>query len=224
MTDCIFCKIAQGQIPSKIAYEDESVMAFYDQDPQAPVHVLVIPKEHIASAMEITPENSQAVAKIFEAIPKIAADLGLENGFRVVNNCGKDGMQTVQHLHFHLLGKKKMGWPPYPPSNPGGTSRSSVTLEQGKTRVAGESGHTGVRRPKAACAARSSLPGFLSREKGKTGTKRPPRTESFWLELNKAAALRRAPRQEALCQAFLQERKEKLEQSAPRGQRVFGSS
>ena len=75
---------------------------------------MVIPKEHIASAMEITPENSQAVAKIFEAIPKIAADLGLENGFRVVNNCGKDGMQTVQHLHFHLLGKKKMGWPPYP--------------------------------------------------------------------------------------------------------------
>ena len=96
MNDCIFCKIAQGQIPSKIAYEDENVMAFYDQDPQAPVHVLVIPKEHIASA-----------------IPKIAADLGLENGFRVVNNCGKDGMQTVQHLHFHLLGKRQMGWPPF---------------------------------------------------------------------------------------------------------------
>ena len=80
MNDCIFCKIAQGQIPSKIAYEDENVMAFYDQDPQAPVHVLVIPKEHIASAMEIT----------------------------------KDGMQTVQHLHFHLLGKRQMGWPPFP--------------------------------------------------------------------------------------------------------------
>ena len=101
MNDCIFCKIAQGQIPSKIAYEDENVMAFYDQ-------------EHIASAMEITPENSGLIAKVWEAIPKIAADLGLENGFRVVNNCGKDGMQTVQHLHFHLLGKRQMGWPPFP--------------------------------------------------------------------------------------------------------------
>ena len=114
MTDCIFCKIAQGQIPSKIAYEDENVIAFYDQDPQAPVHVLVIPKEHIASAMEVTPENSGLIARVWEAIPKIAADLDLENGFRVVNNCGKDGMQTVQHLHFHLLGKKQMGWPPFP--------------------------------------------------------------------------------------------------------------
>ena len=94
MTDCIFCKIAQKQIPSKIAYEDDAVIAFYDQDPQAPVHVLVIPKEHIASAMEIAPENSAVVAKVFEAIPKIAQELGLENGFRVVNNCGKDGMQT----------------------------------------------------------------------------------------------------------------------------------
>lgn len=116
MTDCIFCKIAQKQIPSKIAYEDDAVIAFYDQDPQAPVHVLVIPKEHIASAMEITPENSAVVAKVFEAIPKIAQELGLENGFRVVNNCGKDGMQTVQHLHFHLLGKQQMGWPPFPPA------------------------------------------------------------------------------------------------------------
>ena len=95
MTDCIFCKIAQKQIPSKIAYEDDAVIAFYDQDPQAPVHVLVIPKEHIASAMEIAPENSAVVAKVFEAIPKIAQELGLENGFRVVNNCGKDGMQTA---------------------------------------------------------------------------------------------------------------------------------
>ena len=114
MNDCIFCKIALGQIPAKVAYEDEDVFAFYDQDLQAPVHVLVIPKEHIASALEITPENSALVAKVWEAIPKIARDLGLENGFRVVNNCGKDGMQTVQHLHFHLLGKKKMGWPPFP--------------------------------------------------------------------------------------------------------------
>ncbi len=80
------------------------------------MHVLVIPKEHIASAMEIAPENSAVVAKVFEAIPKIAQELGLENGFRVVNNCGKDGMQTVKHLHFHLLGKRQMGWPPFPPT------------------------------------------------------------------------------------------------------------
>ncbi len=115
MTDCIFCKIAQGQIPSKTVYEDDQLIAFCDQDPQAPVHVLIIPKEHIASAMEITPENSGVVAHIFETVPKIAQEMGLENGFRLVNNCGRDGMQSVQHLHFHLLGKRKMGWPPFPP-------------------------------------------------------------------------------------------------------------
>ena len=114
MADCIFCKIANGEIPSNKVYEDEQTLAFYDLDPQAPVHVLLIPKEHIASAMEITPENSGAVAHIFEVAAKLAVELGLENGFRVVNNCGKDGMQSVQHLHFHLLGKKRMGWPPFP--------------------------------------------------------------------------------------------------------------
>ena len=114
MQDCLFCMIAKGDIPSNKVYEDESVLAFRDINPQAPTHILVIPKEHIASAMEITPENSGLIAKVWEAIPKIAADLGLENGFRVVNNCGKDGMQTVQHLHFHLLGKRQMGWPPFP--------------------------------------------------------------------------------------------------------------
>ena len=112
--DCLFCKIIAGEIPSKTVYEDAEILAFCDIQPQAPVHVLVIPKEHIASAMEITPENSGLIAKVWEAIPKIAADLGLENGFRVVNNCGKDGMQTVQHLHFHLLGKRQMGSPPFP--------------------------------------------------------------------------------------------------------------
>ena len=116
MCDCIFCKIANHEIPSTVVYEDDQVYAFYDIDPQAPVHFLVIPKEHIASAMEITPENSGLIAKVWEAIPKIAADLGLENGFRVVNNCGKDGMQTVQPLHFHLLGKRQTGWPPFPPA------------------------------------------------------------------------------------------------------------
>lgn len=115
MSDCIFCKIANGEIPANKAYEDETVLAFYDLDPQASVHVLVIPKEHIASAAEITPENSAVVAHIFEVIGKLSKDLGLANGFRVVNNCGKDGMQSVQHLHFHLLGGQTMGWPPFPP-------------------------------------------------------------------------------------------------------------
>ncbi|MBC8532880.1 histidine triad nucleotide-binding protein [Yeguia hominis] len=110
--DCIFCKIAAKEIPSNLVYEDEQVCAFYDLDPQAPVHVLIIPKAHIASAQEITPENSAAVAHIFEVAAKLAADLGLENGFRIVNNCGKDGQQTVQHLHFHLLGGRQMQWPP----------------------------------------------------------------------------------------------------------------
>lgn len=114
MSDCIFCKIANGEIPSNKVYEDSRVVAFHDLDPQAPVHVLLIPKEHIASALEITPENSAMVAHIFEVAAKLAGELGLENGFRIVNNCGKDGMQSVQHLHFHLLGKRQMGWPPFP--------------------------------------------------------------------------------------------------------------
>ena len=113
MTDCIFCKIAQGQIPSKIAYEDESVMAFYDQDPQAPVHFLAIPKEHIPSANDITEENSAIVTYLFQVIAKVAAQEGLaENGYRIVNNCGEDGQQTVKHLHFHVLGGRKLAWPP----------------------------------------------------------------------------------------------------------------
>ena len=112
MNDCIFCKIAQGQIPSKIAYEDENVMAFYDQDPQAPVHVLVIPKAHIASPAHITPENSAVVAHVFEVIASLAGTLGLENGYRVVTNCGADGGQSVPHLHFHVLGRRSLAWPP----------------------------------------------------------------------------------------------------------------
>ncbi len=116
--DCVFCKIAAGEIPSTKVYEDETVLAFKDLDPQAPVHVLIIPKEHISSAMEITPGNSGVVAHIFEVAAQIAGELGLKNGFRIVNNCGSDGMQSVQHLHFHLLGGKVMGWPPYPTEKP----------------------------------------------------------------------------------------------------------
>ncbi|MFV0399459.1 MAG: histidine triad nucleotide-binding protein [Oscillospiraceae bacterium] len=110
--DCIFCKIIAGDIPSTKVYEDDQVLAFKDIEPQAPVHIVIIPKEHIAGADDITPENSGVVAHIFEVIPKIAAEQGLTKGYRVVNNCGPDGQQSVQHLHFHLLGGRQLGWPP----------------------------------------------------------------------------------------------------------------
>ena len=106
--DCIFCKIIAGDIPSAKVYEDDSVYAFRDIQPQAPVHVLVVPKTHVASADEITAENADLVAKIFAAIPKIAAAEGLTNGYRVITNCGEDGCQSVKHLHFHVLGGKKL--------------------------------------------------------------------------------------------------------------------
>ncbi len=108
MNDCLFCKIIAGVIPSKKVYEDESVYAFYDIAPQAPVHILVIPKTHIASADEVTAETANLVAAVFTAIPKIAEDAGLENGYRVITNVGEDGCQSVKHLHFHLLGGKKL--------------------------------------------------------------------------------------------------------------------
>ena len=104
MTDCLFCKIAAGEIPSNKVYEDDQVLAFYDINPMAKVHVLVIPKTHIDSAAEITEENAPLVAHIFTVIPKIAKELGLEEGFRVVSNCGENAGQSVKHLHFHILG------------------------------------------------------------------------------------------------------------------------
>ena len=106
--DCLFCKIIAGEIPSKKVYEDEYVYAFYDIAPMAPVHVLFVPKQHMDSADAVSAENSVYVAKIFEAIPKVAAELGLANGYRVITNCGEDGCQSVKHLHFHLLGGKKL--------------------------------------------------------------------------------------------------------------------
>ena len=102
--DCLFCKIAVGQIPSTKVYEDETILAFRDIAPQAPTHILVIPKAHIGSVAEISPENSGVVAHIFEVIPMIAEKEGLVNGYRVVSNCGPDAGQTVHHLHFHILG------------------------------------------------------------------------------------------------------------------------
>ncbi len=106
--DCLFCKIIKGEIPSTKVYEDEYVFAFKDINPMAPVHILVVPKNHISSADEVSAENSAVVAKIFEAIPKIAADAGLTNGYRIISNCGPDADQTVLHLHFHILGGKKL--------------------------------------------------------------------------------------------------------------------
>lgn len=109
--DCIFCKIAAGEIPSTKVFEDDTVVAFNDLDPQAPVHVLIIPKEHIASAAEINESNSAVVAHIFEVAAKIAAEKGLKDGFRIVNNCGDSAGQSVKHLHFHLMGGRDFGWP-----------------------------------------------------------------------------------------------------------------
>ena len=106
--DCIFCKIIAGDIPSTKVYEDELVYAFRDINPQAPTHVLVIPKEHIPSINGVSDKNSAVVAHIFEVIPKIAAMENLMDGYRVVSNCGPDAGQTVLHLHFHILGGKEM--------------------------------------------------------------------------------------------------------------------
>ncbi len=112
MNDCLFCKIIAGEIPSTKVYEDDFVYGFLDIDPQAPFHAVIVPKIHIKSAQEINAENSIYVAKIFEAIASIAEDNNLEKGFRVVNNCGEEGGQTVGHLHFHLLARRYLQWPP----------------------------------------------------------------------------------------------------------------
>lgn len=109
--DCIFCKIANGEIPSTKVYEDDKILAFKDLDPQAPVHILVIPKEHIKWAYDVTNENSGVIAHIFEKIPVIAKEQGLSDGFRIVNNCGERAGQTVHHIHFHLMGGREFTWP-----------------------------------------------------------------------------------------------------------------
>ncbi|MBQ2889885.1 MAG: histidine triad nucleotide-binding protein [Clostridia bacterium] len=111
--DCLFCKIIKGEIPSNKVYEDDAVFAFRDIEPQAPVHILIIPKEHIASANELNDENSAIVGHIFSVAAKIAKSEGIaEGGYRIVNNCGADGGQTVGHLHFHMLGGRSLTWPP----------------------------------------------------------------------------------------------------------------
>jgi len=109
--DCIFCKIIAGEIPSKKVYEDELVYVFEDIAPTAPIHYLLVPKEHIPSASSISSENSNIIAHIFEVISKLAKELNIEDGFRVVNNCGESAGQTVFHIHFHLLAGREFTWP-----------------------------------------------------------------------------------------------------------------
>ncbi len=111
MADCLFCKIISGEVPSKKAYEDDYCYAFHDIAPQAPTHLLFIPKKHIESAAAVTPENSIYVAKCFEAIAKVTKELGYDS-FRVVSNIGEQANQTVLHLHFHVLCGRDMTWPP----------------------------------------------------------------------------------------------------------------
>ena len=106
--DCLFCKIITGDIPSAKVYEDELVYAFRDIAPMAPTHILVVPKAHMAAVSDVTTENSHYVARVFEVIPQIAAAEGLTGGYRVVSNCGPDACQSVQHLHFHILGGKQL--------------------------------------------------------------------------------------------------------------------
>ncbi len=110
--DCIFCGIVNGDIPSQKVYETETVLAFKDIDPKAPFHVVIIPKAHIQSAMEITKENSAVIAEIFEAAAVIAVNEKILDGFRLVNNCGADGGQTVGHFHVHMLAGRALAWPP----------------------------------------------------------------------------------------------------------------
>lgn len=105
---CLFCKIVAGDIPASKVYEDDTILAFRDINPQAPVHILVIPKVHIPSLDGVTPENSAVLAHIFETIPQIAKEAGLTNGYRLISNCGPDACQTVPHLHFHILGGRAM--------------------------------------------------------------------------------------------------------------------
>ncbi len=109
---CLFCDIVNGKVNCKKLYEDDEVLAFEDVAPQAPVHFLVIPKKHIESLNFLDETNAKIISKIFIIIKELAEKSGLEKGFRVVNNCNKEGGQTVMHLHFHVLGKREMLWPP----------------------------------------------------------------------------------------------------------------
>ena len=111
--DCIFCKISNGEIPVNLVYQDDKVIAFHDINPAAPVHILIVPREHIASLLHVEDEQSALIAHAFKVAKLLATENKIsEKGFRIVNNCGDDGGQTVQHIHFHLMGGRSMTWPP----------------------------------------------------------------------------------------------------------------
>jgi histidine triad (HIT) family protein len=113
LEDCIFCKIANKEIPAKLIYENDDVIAFPDIDPQAPVHILIVPKRHIPSLLDVKDNEMSLLSRIQEAVLAIAKEFNLEDrGFRIVNNCKEEGGQTVEHLHFHFLAKRQMQWPP----------------------------------------------------------------------------------------------------------------
>ncbi len=112
MEDCIFCKLANGEIPTDMVYEDDLIAVFRDASPQAPVHVLMVPKEHIASLNDLDESHAGLISHMMLKIKEIAASEGLENGYRCVINTGEDGQQSVKHLHIHILGKRAMHWPP----------------------------------------------------------------------------------------------------------------
>ncbi len=112
MTDCIFCKLANGEIPTDMVYQDDLIAAFRDAEPQAPVHILMVPKQHVASLDDLIDDHKDLMGHMMLKIKEIAKLEGLENGYRAVINCGEDGQQTVKHLHIHILGKRKMTWPP----------------------------------------------------------------------------------------------------------------
>ncbi len=112
MEDCLFCKIGAGEIPSNKLYEDDTLLAFYDIDPKAPLHFLVIPKAHYPSAAQLTEQDAPLLGHVFAVIAKLCAEQGCENGYRVVTNVGQDGGKSVPHLHFHVLAKRSLAWPP----------------------------------------------------------------------------------------------------------------
>ena len=112
MADCIFCMLANHEIPTSVVYEDDEMFCFKDADPQAPVHVLLIPKKHIECLDDLKEEDAPLLGRMMLKIQDIAKELELDNGYRVVSNNGEDAFQTVKHLHFHILGKRKMTWPP----------------------------------------------------------------------------------------------------------------
>jgi len=113
LKDCIFCKIVNNEIPSDKVYEDEKILAFHDIEPEAPVHLLIIPKKHISSLNDVNKDNAEEISYIFSKIPEIAKKLGVQDsGYRIVSNCGEDALQTVKHIHFHMLAKRTLKWPP----------------------------------------------------------------------------------------------------------------